>query len=41
MGIHVVRRALRDRLGEEATEALVEFLRQVDEQNRADLLVGR
>jgi len=37
--IYVVPKALRDRLGEEATEALVEFLRQVNEQNRTDLLV--
>ena len=38
MSVYVVPKALRDRLGEEATEALVELLRQVSEQNRAGLL---
>lgn len=36
--IYVVPKVLRDRLGDEATEALVEFHRQVSEQNRTDLL---
>lgn len=38
VSVYVVPKALRDRLGEEATEALVDLLRQVSEQNRADLL---